>query len=143
MGLSAATLQQIGTTLARFPQVEKGVLYGSRAKGNFKPGSDIDLTLRGDGLTLSLLGDIDMALDDFLLPYEIGLPNWSPILTGLIGLIGRFTREDEPLRLVCRRSFRRVQKSIDNSYPNLYTMTVKSIYTTDQFDMWFGALCDK
>ena len=37
MGLSAATLQQIGTTLARFPQVEKGVLYGSRAKGNFKP----------------------------------------------------------------------------------------------------------
>ena len=108
MGLSAATLQQIGTTLARFPQVEKGVLYGSRAKGNFKPCSDIDLTLRGDGLTLSLLGDIDMALDDFLLPYEIGLPNWSPILTGLIGLIGRFTREDEPLRLVCRRSFRRV-----------------------------------
>ena len=111
MGLSAATLQQIGTTLARFPQVEKGVLYGSRAKGNFKPCPDIDLTLRGDGLTLSLLGDIDMALDDFLLPYEIGLPNWSPILTGLTGLtglIGRFTREDEPLRLVCRRSFRRV-----------------------------------
>ena len=143
MGLSAATLQQIGTTLARFPQVEKGVLYGSRAKGNFKPCSDIDLTLRGDGLTLSLLSDIDMALDDLLLPYEIGLPNWSPILTGLIGLIGRFTREDEPLRLVCRRSFRRVQKSIDNSYPNLYTMTVKSIYTTDQFDMWFGALRDK
>ena len=83
------------------------------------------------------------ALDDLMLPYEIGLPNWSPILTGLTGLIGRFTREDEPLRLVCRRSFRRVQKSIDNSYPNLYTMTVKSIYTTDQFDMWFGALCDK
>ena len=108
MGLSANTLAQICTTLARFSQVEKGVLYGSRAKGNFKPGSDIDLTLRGDGLTLSLLGDIDMALDDFLLPYEIGLPNWSPILTGLTGLIGRFTREDEPLRLVCRRSFRRV-----------------------------------
>lgn len=73
MGLSDATLEQICATLARFAQVEKGVLYGSRAKGNFKPGSDIDLTLRGDGLTLSLLGNIDMALDDLLLPYEIDL----------------------------------------------------------------------
>jgi len=73
MGLSAATLARICATLARFPQVEQGVLYGSRAKGNFKPGSDIDLTLRGDGLTLSLLGDIDAALDDLLLPYEIDL----------------------------------------------------------------------
>jgi predicted nucleotidyltransferase len=73
MGLSDATMEQICATLAKFPQVEKGVLYGSRAKGNFKPGSDIDLTLRGDGLTLSLLGDIGMALDDLLLPYEIDL----------------------------------------------------------------------
>jgi predicted nucleotidyltransferase len=73
MGLSAGTLEQICATLARFPQVAQGVLYGSRAKGNFKPGSDIDLTLRGDGLTPSLLGDIDMALDDLLLPYEIDL----------------------------------------------------------------------
>ena len=73
MGLSAATLEQICTTLARFPQVEKGVLYGSRTKGNSKPCSDIDLTLRGEGLTLSLLGDIDMALDDLLLPFEMDL----------------------------------------------------------------------
>jgi len=73
MGLSDATLEVICATLARFPQVEKGVLFGSRAKGNFKPGSDIDLTLRGEGLTLSLLCDIDAALDELLLPYEIDL----------------------------------------------------------------------
>jgi predicted nucleotidyltransferase len=73
MGLSAGTLEQICATLARFPQVAQGVLYGSRAKGNFKPGSDIDLTLCGEGLTLSLLGDIEAALDDLLLPYEIDL----------------------------------------------------------------------
>ncbi|NBV42883.1 nucleotidyltransferase domain-containing protein [bacterium] len=30
--------------LAQFPMVEQAVLYGSRAKGNYKPGSDIDLT---------------------------------------------------------------------------------------------------
>jgi hypothetical protein len=39
MGLSNATLEAICATLAQFPQVEKGVLYGSRAKGSFKPGS--------------------------------------------------------------------------------------------------------
>ena len=93
MGLSAATLEQICTTLARFPQVEKGALYGSRAKGNFKPGSDIDLTLRGEGLTLSLLGDIDMALDDLLLPYEIDLSVYDQIrhaeLVAHIDRVGR------------------------------------------------------
>ena len=93
MGLSAATLEQICTTLARFPQVEKGVLYGSRAKGNFKPGSDIDLTLRGDGLTMSLLGNIDMALDDLLLPYEIDLSIYKQLdhaeLLAYIDRVGR------------------------------------------------------
>jgi phosphatidylserine/phosphatidylglycerophosphate/cardiolipin synthase-like enzyme len=43
------------------------VLYGSRALGNFKPGSDIDLTLHGDDLTARMLGDIAEALDDLLL----------------------------------------------------------------------------
>ena len=93
MGLSANTLAQICTTLARFSQVEKGVLYGSRAKGNFKPGSDIDLTLRGDGLTLSLLGDIDMALGDLLLPFEIDLSIYDQLghaeLVAHIDRVGR------------------------------------------------------
>jgi uncharacterized protein len=93
MGLSAATMEQICATLARFPQVEKGVVYGSRAKGNFKPGSDIDLTLRGEGLTLSLLGDIDMALDDLLLPFEIDLSIYDQIshaeLVAHIDRVGR------------------------------------------------------
>jgi len=30
---------------AEFPQVGKAVLYGSRAKGNYRNGSDIDLTI--------------------------------------------------------------------------------------------------
>lgn len=95
MGQSAATLEQICTTLVRFPQVEKGVLYGSRAKGNFKPGSDIDLTLRGDGLTPSLLGDIDLALDDLLLPHEIDLSIYEQLghaeLLAHIDRVGRVT----------------------------------------------------
>jgi predicted nucleotidyltransferase len=55
---------KIRGVLATFPAVERAVLYGSRAMGNFKPGSDIDLTLHGDDLTARMLGDIAEALDD-------------------------------------------------------------------------------
>lgn len=60
--------------LTRFyPAVERAVLYGSRAKGNYKPGSDIDLTLYGTELTSALCATIADALDDLLLPYTIDL----------------------------------------------------------------------
>ncbi len=73
-GLSEATIQKIQQVLAKYPQVEKAVLYGSRAKGNFKNGSDIDLSLQGDkDLTLDILYKIDRELDDLLLPYTIDL----------------------------------------------------------------------
>lgn len=72
-GLTDATIEKICNVLARHPSVEKAVLYGSRAKGNFKPGSDIDLSLHGATLTLTELGDIDSELDDLLLPYTIDL----------------------------------------------------------------------
>jgi uncharacterized protein len=72
-GLSEQTIEKIGCVFARHPAIDKAVLYGSRAKGNFKPGSDIDLTLFGDSLTSRELGIIDEELDDLLLPYQIDL----------------------------------------------------------------------
>jgi len=72
-GLSDTTIEKIRGVLSRHPSVEKAVLYGSRAKGNYKPGSDIDLSLIGAKLTLSELGNINSELDDLLLPYTIDL----------------------------------------------------------------------
>jgi predicted nucleotidyltransferase len=72
-GLSAATIAAIHGVLAQHPRVVKAVLYGSRAKGNYKIGSDIDLTLFGEGLEYSEMMDIAMELDDLLLPYMIDL----------------------------------------------------------------------
>ena len=63
-GLTSETVDRIRSVLARFPQVEKAVLYGSRAKGNYKRGSDIDLTLFGSGLNASVLSQISSRLDD-------------------------------------------------------------------------------
>jgi uncharacterized protein len=72
-GLSDETIEKIGSVLTRHPAIEKAVLYGSRAKGTFRPGSDIDLSLHGAQLTLGELGDIDSELDDLLLPYTFDL----------------------------------------------------------------------
>jgi uncharacterized protein len=73
-GLKEETIQKICTVLAGFPQVEKALLYGSRAKGNYKNGSDMDLTLCGGAnLTTKVLHDVMDELDDLLLPYTIDL----------------------------------------------------------------------
>jgi len=73
-GLSSDVVQKITAVLAQYTQVESATLYGSRAKGNFKSGSDIDLTLHGDAdLTLSVVYGILDDLDDLLLPYTIDL----------------------------------------------------------------------
>lgn len=72
-GLSSAAVERIRAVLARFPSVERAVLYGSRAKGTFKPGSDIDLVLEGDGLRWAELATIADQLDELLLPYQIDL----------------------------------------------------------------------
>jgi hypothetical protein len=72
-GLSDKTVAQIGNVLARFPEVEEAVLFGSRAKGTHKLGSDIDLALGGDKLDWRTIGRIDSALDDLPLPYCFSL----------------------------------------------------------------------
>jgi predicted nucleotidyltransferase len=72
-GLSDQTVERIVTVLAHYPEIEKAVLYGSRAKGNYRNGSDIDLTLFGDGLNFSLLTRLDNELDDLLLPYKFDI----------------------------------------------------------------------
>ncbi len=73
-GLKESVIQQISAVLARHPQVNQAILYGSRAKDNYKHGSDIDLTLRGGAdLTWRVLSQIMDELDDLLLPYTIDL----------------------------------------------------------------------
>lgn len=72
-GLSDSTIEKINAVFASFPEVNKVILYGSRAKGSYKPGSDIDLSMLGEGLTSILCGTITDKLDELLLPYMIDL----------------------------------------------------------------------
>jgi len=72
-GLNLATINFINSTFAKYPQIKKVMLYGSRAKGNYKNGSDIDLSMFGDDLTYKIQADVFDDLDELLLPYTIDL----------------------------------------------------------------------
>ncbi len=85
---------------AAFAQVQKAVLYGSRAKGNYRNGSDIDLTLFGEQLDHSVMTSIDNELDDLLLPYHIDLSVFDqlthPELIDHIRRVGKVLYERTP-----------------------------------------------
>jgi uncharacterized protein len=69
LGLSPATLDKIVGVLSQHAEVDSAIVYGSRAKGNYREGSDIDLTLTGAELNYQTLLRIENEIDDLLLPY--------------------------------------------------------------------------
>jgi uncharacterized protein len=77
-GLQDSDLPVIKGVISRFPQVQRAVLFGSRAKGNFKPGSDVDIALylQGEDITSSLAGILN---DETLLPYKFDILNVDSI----------------------------------------------------------------
>jgi predicted nucleotidyltransferase len=77
-GLPNRVVDQINGVFSEYASVEKAILYGSRAKGTYKNGSDIDLTLFGQVSFQELLS-IETQLDDLLLPWMIDLSIYNHI----------------------------------------------------------------
>jgi len=72
-GLTSKTIALINSVFAQHPNVQAVYIYGSRAKGDFRIGSDIDLTIKGSILSFDELLCIETALDDLMIPYSIDL----------------------------------------------------------------------
>ncbi len=72
-GLSDTAILTLHAVFRKHPAIEKAVIYGSRAKGNYKPGSDIDITLFGNALDANQLMGIAQELDDSTLPYMVDI----------------------------------------------------------------------
>lgn len=72
-GLDPQILQKIKAVFSKFPAIEEVVLYGSRAKGNYQKGSDIDIALKGERLNHQTLKEVVLQLDDLLLPYTFDI----------------------------------------------------------------------
>lgn len=72
-GLKDIHIKKIQSVFSNFKAIDKAILYGSRAKGDYRNGSDIDLSLVGNTLDLNILLRIENELDNLLLPYKIDL----------------------------------------------------------------------
>ena len=78
-GLDDKYFNALISVFPRHPEVDSVILYGSRAKGNYKPFSDIDITLKGKTLTRQLLGRIFTEIDDLLLPYFLDISIYNKL----------------------------------------------------------------
>jgi predicted nucleotidyltransferase len=72
-GLNPAVLDKFNKVFAGVPEIEQVIIYGSRAKGNYRNGSDIDIVVVGKDVSFRQLLKIENELDDLLLPYRIDL----------------------------------------------------------------------
>lgn len=92
-GLNDKTITKINSVFAKYPELEEVIIYGSRAKGNFREGSDIDITLKGQGLTDSVLSKIFWEIDDLNTPYLFDISIYdqlnSPDLVEHINRVGQ------------------------------------------------------
>ena len=72
-GLKEIELAKLSKVFASNEHIKRVILYGSRAKGNYKLFSDVDITLEGPELTLTDLNHLSLAIDDLLLPYQFDI----------------------------------------------------------------------
>lgn len=78
-GLDESTRRKVKQVLDQHHDIDEVVIYGSRAKGNYRPGSDIDISLKGEGLTLEKLNQIVHEIDDLDLPYRFDISIYQQI----------------------------------------------------------------
>lgn len=72
-GLDQRDIDLLLECLLSNAHVKDIILFGSRAKGDFRRGSDIDLALEGPEITMEDMDRLATEIDDLLLPYQIDL----------------------------------------------------------------------
>lgn len=72
-GIKDEELYSLKNIFSSTVEVDKVILFGSRAKGSYKPYSDLDLVLCGEDVSSTVLGNLMMDIDDLLMPYKVDL----------------------------------------------------------------------
>ena len=79
LGLSQTTIDKLNSVFKQHPAIDSVLIYGSRAKGNYRPGSDIDLTIKGSVFEFSELMQIEDQIDNLNLPYTVDLSQYEQL----------------------------------------------------------------
>ena len=79
-GISDHSYTLLIETLAKWPEIEEVILFGSRAKGNYKKGSDIDLAIKGEQCSASLALDLKAYINEELpIPYMVDIVDYNSL----------------------------------------------------------------
>jgi nucleotidyltransferase substrate binding protein (TIGR01987 family) len=78
VGLSEIQIEKIKTVFAKYPEIDSAIIFGSRAKGNYKYNSDIDIALKGENAS-TVSGDIAFDLEDLNFPNDFDLKVFNTI----------------------------------------------------------------
>ena len=78
-GLPAAAIASLQRVLAQHAGIHRAIVYGSRAKGNYRRGSDIDIALDAPDFGFDAYLRLCTAADDLMLPWQIDLSLLSQI----------------------------------------------------------------
>lgn len=79
-GLKEKDILEITVILSKEPNVEKALIFGSRAKGAYKPGSDVDIALMGSSLTFNDISRISFQLNEETnMPWKFDVLNFHTI----------------------------------------------------------------
>ena len=78
-GLDEKVIEDIVNILKKYEEIESAKIFGSRARGDYRKASDIDIALFWDKLTDSIHTKVFFVLDDLYLPYKIDLINFNSI----------------------------------------------------------------
>ena len=68
-GLNDNIIQNLNQVFRKYEQISEVIIYGSRAMGNYREGSDIDIAIKGNEIHFSLLQKISDDIDDLMLPW--------------------------------------------------------------------------
>ena len=79
-GLPEKTYNFLLSALRSFPEIESAAVFGSRAMGHYKPGSDVDIVLNGENVTAETVFGLSSLLNEKLpLPYQFDILNYADI----------------------------------------------------------------
>ena len=84
-GLSDTVINELQEIFRRHANIEKVLIFGSRSKGNYREGSDIDLAALGKGLDYNQLLQILTEIDDLELLYSVDLLDYYKTVNTPIG----------------------------------------------------------
>ena len=84
-GLSDTVIRELQDVFRRHANIEKVLIFGSRSKGNFRAGSDIDLAVIGKGIDYSQLLNIQCEIENLEMLYRIDLLDYQKEIGTPIG----------------------------------------------------------